>query len=63
MKNVWNLLLPQKEQCKSLCTWQIIFENPPEATIDRMSGYMLINPSRDVVASKHAIHIRSGKVR
>ena len=36
MKSVWNPLLSQiniTEQCESLCTRQIIFENPPEPTV------------------------------
>ena len=36
MKGVWNPLLPQiyiTEQCESLCTRQISFENPPEPTL------------------------------
>ena len=41
MKRVWNPLLPQinlTEQCESLCTGQIIFENPPETTLGFDSG-------------------------
>ena len=59
---VWNPLLPQiniTTQCE-LCKRQIIFEYPPEPTlgfdiatvwIQSFFGYMLINPSRDVVVS------------
>ena len=41
MERVWNPLLPQSnitEQCESLCTRQIIFENPPEPTMGFDSG-------------------------
>ena len=58
IKRVWNPLLPLiniAEQRESLGKRQIIFKNPPEPTlgfdIDRIFGYMLINPSCDVVVS------------
>ena len=41
IKRVWNPLLPQiniTEQRESMCTRQIIFENPPEPTLDFDSG-------------------------
>ena len=41
MKRVWNPLLPQiniTEQCESLCTRQINFENPPKPTLGFDSG-------------------------
>ena len=53
MKRVWNLLLQFEiiEQCESLCTTQIIIENPPEPTLGFDSESELFNPSGDVVAS------------
>ena len=63
MKMVLNPLFPQTditESCESLCKTQIIFENQPEPTLgltlgqneyNNVFGYMLINPSRDVVVS------------
>ena len=41
MKRVWNPLLAQiniTAQCESLCTRQIIFENPPKPTLGFDSG-------------------------
>ena len=62
MKRGWNLLLPQIEQSESLCKTQIIFENLPESTLGFDSGYMLINPSRDVCNS-YSKSVRLGRFK